>query len=136
MNALTWTLAAIAYLVFSYSFALLNLWAWKNRVQVMVTIKKNEYGREDVKTSARFMGIAHFLWPYSASTGNPRDCGPYNSREDRRDYLVTMTLGLSWTKVVFLSIELSVWLAMNIIECAWEMLCNAISKLPGAKKVL
>lgn len=144
MNTLMWILSVVAYFVFSYSFALLNLWAWKKGVRVTVQRNRKEAYREhfeeEVTYSVQSSGVARIFWPFLSTDGDgsPQSLifSKKNEERARIEYLVWMTLVCSATKAAALPIQ---WIGKIIpiaIEQLFDWLGRSLSKLPGAKKAL
>ncbi|TAK96671.1 hypothetical protein EPO05_01155 [Patescibacteria group bacterium] len=147
MNTLTWIVSVVAYFVFNYAFALLNLWVWKKRVRIEKVYEKR-YGEPyeiEVVRMSRFVAI---LWPSYLHLTMPESKEDVransfliNDSEDKGGYLLLMTVAGSTIEVMHLVIF---WLYMAPIVIALPFLLGKlfrfgleiVTRLPGAKKVL
>lgn len=149
MKTLLWI---TAYLTFSYLFSLLNVWAWKNKVE-----KRMDYSNEREKKTchAEFKGVARFLWPLSSGImpfpGIEHDQDVTDNLPildiEIKSYFATMILVGSTVKVMFLCfVFLAMFPFMVFIHCLdrmsravtffWGVLVFLASNLPGARKTL
>jgi hypothetical protein len=154
MNTLPWILAVIAYLVFSYSFALFNLYVWKRWVRIEKTFQKGPNGKivtHDGKSYeieiVKMSRLTAILWPSYLQVLMPESKEDVrannfliNDSEDKRWYLLLMTLIGSVIKILhllfFWTMVYGITSTINAGGKLFRVGLKVIARMPGAKKVL